>query len=367
MMMTKRLAVTLVVCLALAGAVLAGCSEEAETTTTAAADTTTTAAAGTTTTAAAGEIPDSVKEFYQGKTIRIHCGVPGTVPDLFSRLYGKYLSEELDAKLIVEAYSDIGGLESINIAYKAEPDGLTLGCHDATSIIHNRLLDEPVALYELEDLTFVAGMGASDMALWVKTDGKYDTVQDLQAANDLLLAAASPLGYFAFWGGYASYVLGLDFQTVLGIGGPFDCKLSVVQEETDYCNIMTLEPGLQPDIKPVVMVSFDEDELIPGVPALAEVVDMTDEQIAGLTICSKVTQFMPLVVLPPGVPQERIDYLVDFSNRLATNSDFLAELEETFGFAKLYDGDYIDGEIQYLIENKAELVELKDLVQSYYK
>jgi hypothetical protein len=318
-------------------------------------------------TALAQQPSDSVKNFYKGKTITIHCGIPGTVPDIFSRLYGEYLSKELGAKLIVNAYSEIGGLESMNIAYKAKPDGLTLGCHDTTSIVHNGLLGEPVARYDLEKFVFIGAMGSSKMALWVKAGGKYDSLEDLRAGKGLLLAAASPLGYFAFWGSFASHVLNLDFKSVLGIGGPFQVKLSVLQGKTDYCNIMTMEPGLQPELKPLVMVSFERDELIPDVPTLAEVVKMTDAQKDQLTLCNKVTQFMPLLALPPGVPEDRVTYLRNFTAGLASNSDFLGQLKKLFGFAAIYDGNYVEKEIRYLIDHKPELNELKALVKSYYK
>lgn len=310
---------------------------------------------------------DELAELYDGATVTMAAGPAGSGVDIVARLFARYFEEETGARVLVENYSEIGGLQSMNVVYGEDPDGLTMGCHMGDTTIQNRLLEEEAALYDLEDLEYIGSSSLAPMALWVADDSPYEDAEDFMAASGLLQAGASRLGYMAFWGTLAGDLMGLDFETIIGLAGPPGAKTSVMRDETQFTNIAIHTDGIAPDLRPVVLITDERHDLMPDVPALTEVVDFTDEEMEMLELAKDTVQFGPWFVLPPGTPQDIVDYLRDVFYDITTSEEFIEEAESALGVWGVLSGEEVEEGVQRLIERRDEFEEVRQLVEGYYR
>jgi len=313
-------------------------------------------------------VVDTAAEFYEGKTVILTAGPAGSGVDVGARLFAKYFEEVTGARVLVENYSEVGGLKAINVAYAAEADGLTIGCHTLSTVFQNRLLDEPAAMYDLDKLIYIGSSVMAPMALWVQADGPYNTLEKLIEGTDLLQAGGSPLGYMAFWGSLAAHFLEMDFGTILGLGGPPQCKLAVMRGECQFTNIAIHTAGIAPDLTPVVLITEEGHYLLPDVPAIAEVIDLTDEQRQLLSFAIVGSNYSGAgFVFPPGVPQDRVEYVRQVWNEISTRTDFVEEAISILRIWGSHTAEEVEQTVQFCLDNKATFEEIRDLVTSYYR
>ena len=131
-------------------------------------------------------------EFYRGKTINLIVShSAGSSADRVSRVLASYLERDTGANVVVTNRVGAGGLEGINYVYRSEPDGLTLGVVTQGKLVPNKIMDEPAAVYNIEDFSYIMTVGASLYYLLVSPDGPYQSVADLQAGRELRIMVES--------------------------------------------------------------------------------------------------------------------------------------------------------------------------------
>lgn len=318
---------------------------------------------------ALSETLKSPEEFYKGASVYISDGAPpASGAGVAARLFEKYFEKVSGANVVVEYRSGGGGIEGPNVAYVAKPDGLTIGAHMGEVVASNWLLDEPAVAYDLTKFIPIGAINGAPLGLYVKTDGPYNSLEKLKAASNLIVAGASPRGLISTWPTIAAHLLGLDFKLVAGYRGPPGCKLAVMQEEAHMMGVGIHTPGLTPDLKPLVLLSSKRHEILPDVPALPEVIGMTEEGKKMLEIRDILTPFGPALYLPPGVPQDRVDYLRDVYNKITARDDFISEVKKKVGIVwGVHHAEEYEKTVEYLAEHKADFIKIMNLVKKYTK
>ncbi|MFU8769048.1 MAG: Bug family tripartite tricarboxylate transporter substrate binding protein [Desulfotignum sp.] len=309
----------------------------------------------------------AAEKFYKGARVTIEAGPAGSGVDIGARLFAKYFEQSTGARVIVQNHSEVGGLKAINLTYRAKPDGLTIGCHTLSTVIQNQLLGEPAAMYELDKLIPIGSSLMAPMALWVNPDGAYGDLEKLRASKGLLQAGASKLGYMAFWGTLGGHLIGLDFKTVIGVGGPPAAKMSVMRGETHFTNIAVHTTGIAPDLRPVLFISLERHDLHPEVPTIHEVADLTAEQEDLLALAEIGGLYSGAgFVFPPGVAPDRMKYVQNVYRQITTSQEFIEESKKLFGVSGAHDAEKLTENIQFYIDNRDKLEEIRQLVTGYY-
>ncbi|MFO7773157.1 MAG: hypothetical protein R6V59_04355 [Dehalococcoidia bacterium] len=314
--------------------------------------------------------PVTPEEFYQGRQLELYTGPAGGSLTVGSELLMQHFAEATGATVVPLYYDALGGIESFNKGYEEAPrDGSAFMGFGMETVFTNALLEEPGVRYEIDELIWLGSILGTPMALWTNPE-EYADVAALQAGEDLLQAGASRLGFMAFWGTAAGYWLGLDFQTVIGVGSPAMCKTSILAGDTHFLNVPVHHPGSPPELMPVVLISDERHPYFyPDVPAITEVVDPWPQGEEDWLQMAKVAARYTAagVAFPPDVPQDRVEYVRGVLNDIAESDAFIADWTAMMGY---WDGWHTgeDVEASYILysDNAEDFKAIYALVDTYY-
>ena len=275
-------------------------------------------------------------EFYRGKTINLIVShSAGSSADRVSRVLASYLERDTGANVVVTNRVGAGGLEGINYVYRSEPDGLTLGVVTQGKLVPNKIMDEPAAVYNIEDFSYIMTVGASLYYLLVSPDGPYQSVADLQAGRELMLGGASLSGPMTLGSMTVVELLDLDAEVVTGLNSTADQSLAVKRGETvGYTAIMPsaisfMDSGM---VEPMFVLATARDPIMPDVPAVTELIDVPEDDMALLGLWETALASSNLLTAPPGIPEDRLAYLRGLATAWAQDEEFREEIDRVSGY-----------------------------------
>jgi len=302
--------------------------------------------------------------FYKGKTVTLYSGPAGSGVDVVSRLFARHFSELTGARVLVENKAELGGLEAFNQGYAARPDGLTMACMMGDSGHINHILREPIARYDVTKFISIGSNPLSKYVVYSLAGGPYNTVEKIQAAKGLMGAGGGNRSGNTVWAAGGAYLLGLEnFKIILGFGGPPQSKLAVLQREAAFCGFQAHTPALLPDLVPLVTLDFERQPIFPDVPALPEVVVMTPEKEAVLTLAAMTAGMGPWYVFPPGVKPEIVAYVRGAFVEIMSRPDVIAEGKKVlnaFGHASGEEVEMISARMMDLQDELRDFMKLVD-------
>ena len=118
---------------------------------------------------------------YPTKPIRVIVGFgPGGVADLTVRVVAQKLSAQLGQQVLVENRPSAGGIVAADAVAKADPDGYTLLLMSNGNAVSASLF-KSLPYDTVADFASVSTMGFFDIAMVVKADSKWNSVQDVLA------------------------------------------------------------------------------------------------------------------------------------------------------------------------------------------
>lgn len=285
--------------------------------------------------------PAAPADFYKGKSIElVSTATPGVVDDLILRIIASYLGEDTGATIIVSDRRGAGGMEGMNYLYQAKPDGLTLGGISSTKFLGNEVMGEPAAEYEIEKFSYITSIGRRLTYFYVSLDGPYQTVAELQAAKELKLGATSPSGYFSLAGLTVIKILGLDAEVITGFGGG---DLAPAVKRGELAGYAGLGAGGAGMITPVFVLATARDPLMPDVPAVTELVSLSDEDLELVRLWETALAGSSLFMAPPGLPEDRLAFLRELADKWAQDEGFRAEIDTVSG-SEVKPEEYVTGE-----------------------
>src|SRR5690606_39010775 len=220
--------------------------------------------------------------YYKGKTIRfvVGFGVGGGY-DAYARMLAPEFSKRLGATVLVENQPGAGGLSSLNRFARAPGDGLQMTLVNGTSAAISQLIGDKALRF---DLTELKELGITDYSPWlilVQPKSPHKTLQDLMNRKEPIQFGASgrhdSLGVGAL---FACHTIKLNCKVVAGYKGSAQVSLALAQGEMDALYVSHtsaynyVKAG---SAKPIVTWNRERSDLLPDVPAVTEVLKLTDE------------------------------------------------------------------------------------------
>ena len=124
--------------------------------------------------------------FYENKSLEVTTtGSIGSEDDLLARLIATRLRAQTGSGVVVNNRRGAGGMEGMNYVYSAKRDGLTLGVTASAPFVSNKVLDEPVAVYDISEFSYIMSVGRQPVYFFVSPDGPYQSVDDIKAGKNL--------------------------------------------------------------------------------------------------------------------------------------------------------------------------------------
>jgi tripartite-type tricarboxylate transporter receptor subunit TctC len=291
--------------------------------------------------------PATPAGFYKGKTIDfVVADSAGGQSDLTARVAASYLGGETGANVIVTVRRGASGIEGMNYVYRGNPDGLTMGVTYTSKLVPSKVMNEPSAVYEVENFSYIVSLGRRLTYFFVSPETHYQSVADLQGEKGLKITGSSPSGLTSLGGLTVIKLLGLDARVITGVASESERALTVKRGETaGYCSTIptarsSIEAGL---VKPMFVLATERDALAPDVPAITELVNLTGEDLALVKLWETAFASSTVLAASPGVPGDRLAFLRGLADAWVQDENFREEINTISGY-ELQDTEYITGE-----------------------
>jgi tripartite-type tricarboxylate transporter receptor subunit TctC len=280
--------------------------------------------------------PQSVEEFYKGKTISIVAPAnPGGSYDLHARLVARHLPKWLPGqpKAVVQNMLGAGGLRSIHYLYEKAPrDGTVL----ATPVQENVIADVVGGTeirFKVDEFNWIgrAAVGVDAIFAWHTTGIK--TIEDVKK-TELVVGATSPASGTMLYPLVMNSIVGTRFKVISGYSNT-DARLAVERGETQgaFSSLTTLKSTsaswfTDKKINVLVMIAAERHPEFPAVPTLVEL-GQTPEEKQVLTIFESAGSVGRSFATTPQVPKDRVDALRRAFAAMLKDPEYLADFAKT--------------------------------------
>jgi tripartite-type tricarboxylate transporter receptor subunit TctC len=305
-------------------------------------------------------------DFYKNKTMElVVTESPGSSTDIMTRFIASYLSGDTGASVVVTNRRDAGGMEGMNYLYRAKPDGLTVGTTSRTKAVSNMVLNDPAAVYEIDKFSYIMSIGRRQSYFFVSPEGPYQSVTGLQAAKNLNIGGSSPSGYVSLGGLSVIKILGLDAKVITGINGESERALAAKRGEIAgyvislFSAKSSVDAGL---VKPLFVLATERDPLMPDVPAITELVNLTGEDLDLVRLWETSLVGSNLLAASPGIPEDRLVFLRDLANQWVQDEGFREGISVISGY-DVQEQEYLTGEevTEVMLDMVAALDKFQDM------
>jgi tripartite-type tricarboxylate transporter receptor subunit TctC len=270
--------------------------------------------------------------FYQGETIDLVVPYdPGGGYDVYARAIAPYLGECLDAEVVVKNEPGAGGLLATNATAVADPEDPRLLVMNTAGFAAAQIADAEGVQYDLAEFSHVGRISGAPSALVVASDSDIASFDDISESTE-------PVRFVATGPGSEGYIVatalaeayGFPLEVVTGFAGSGEARNAVVAGDAHVMALAfdsLLGPIRAGEVRPVVLVDEQANELLPGTPAISDF-EAPDEQAQGL-----VDNLVDLgesgrsIAAPPGLPEDRLSELRGAFTCALENEKLLSELE----------------------------------------
>lgn len=307
----------------------------------------------------------SPAQFYQGKTITwISSTAPGQGGDMMTRLIAPFLAKETGAKV---KYENMGTEEGVNWVYtKGSKDGLTVVSKISNAVIANDLLKAPGVQYEAHKFFYITNFDPGAWIFAVSPKSKFRTLDDLRRAKGFKAGATSLKGALASAAAVVFEILGVDGKVITGYKGSSDALSAVMKDEVE--SIVLRGSSVTSEVKsgyllPLFALPDEGCEAFENLPSMREFGAKVPKELEDA--CDFVSSSGTMLAMPPGVPQDRVDYMREVFDRLSKNANLKATLTKIGVGTGVWNGKKTQEYMTRLKNNKALGAQLEALLAKY--
>jgi tripartite-type tricarboxylate transporter receptor subunit TctC len=225
-----------------------------------------------------------------------------------------------------------GGIKATNYVYNVAPkDGLTLFMPPDTLII-SELLRPKAVKYKSGDFTWLGTAVQSNSVIAIRGDAGIKTVQDLKG-KQIIMGSTGKGSQTFLMPMLANGVFNSQFKIVSGYKGSRKAQLAMEQGEVQGISLTWLSWKSAKEkwfkegfAKAVVQIGVTKEKDLPNVPMLSDLVTGEDKKIVNF-----MASMGPIgrgLVVPPGVPQDRVAFLRAAFDKTVSDPNFAADAEK---------------------------------------
>jgi tripartite-type tricarboxylate transporter receptor subunit TctC len=283
-------------------------------------------------------------EFFKSKAIRLVVGNSvGGAQDDWARFVAQYLGKHIPGNpdIVVQNMPGAGGIIAANHIYNvAKPDGLTVGMVNPANYI-DQLLGAKEVKFDWPKFSWIGSPERIDQVLFIRTDGRYKTLDDMRNASEPPRCAAlarAGLGYLL--PRLLEEGLGIKFHMVLGYGGGGEMNLAIEKGEVQ-CRAGTVSAyvGREPTrtwikngfVRALVQSGAKRYPRLPDVPTIYELMETYKTPDATKRLARVMLSSGDLgrpLIASPGLPAERIKVLREAFTKTMSDPALLADAEK---------------------------------------
>lgn len=226
--------------------------------------------------------------------------------DTYSRGLAEFMPKHLpnEPDIVVQNITGAGGRRGANKISRADPDGYTVGIWNIPGFVVSQLVLDTE--YDLNEVSWIGRVAQSKYMLVVNADSEYESLEDLQNADEVRFSQTGPGATGWIMDIVVSKETGINNKEVTGYEGSQEQAAALLRGDVDAF-VMTMsspsiqEPVEQGDFRPIMAISEEPPEWAPDAPTAPEL-DYPDLANQGLH---------RLIGGPPGIEDAKLDVLTE--------------------------------------------------------
>jgi tripartite-type tricarboxylate transporter receptor subunit TctC len=324
-------------------------------------------------TALAAKPAASDAAFYQGKQGRIFTmGSPGGGYDTYTRTVSAFLEKRTGLKLVVTNEVAAGGMIAMNRTLNAPADGLTLLLTGGEGLVTAQLYGLTGVHYDVRKLPFLARVAGEDKVAVVGGPSPVHTVDDLKKIDrQALWAGSGKADNNSDFTALMCHALGAKCKIILGYKGTGGMNVAIQRGEVDGRVISDEAAALYgpaSGMRVVTVLARDRSEKFPDVPTIFEAGKLSPEAAKLLDWRASIASLGRVVLVTPGTPQERVDYLRKELAAIGRDPEFVAQLKKFKLAAGYASAEQVEATVERAMTtlDAKGLAELKEIALNRY-
>lgn len=280
---------------------------------------------------------ESAADFYHGKTVTlITSGSVGGGYDVLARLVAKYLPRHLagNPSVIVKNMPGAGGLVATNYMYSVAPKDGTYLASPQNNVPFEPLYGTKEARYDATKFNWIGSPAPEVSILTVWHASPVNTIEDARK-HELMMGASGPNSTPSFYGRIFMETLGVKMKIIVGYPGQNDALLAMERGEIDgypsafYNSLMATRPTWikEKKVKLLVQIGAEKEKAISDVPFARDLATNPEDKMLIEQAAAPLAVGRPYV-MPPDVPQDRVEAMRAAFMATMKDPDFQAEQEK---------------------------------------
>ena len=276
-------------------------------------------------------------EFYVGKAIKwIVPYQPGGGYDEYSRVLAPYMEKYTGARIDIVNMPGSGGMKGAVEIFKAPTDGLTLGIINGSAMITNELAGIEGADYKVADYNFLGRMVADVRVMVTSASSGITTIEDYMNNGKPEVMGATGLGGSTYVDAViVGDVFKMDQRIVHGFDSSSDIRTAMLRGDVQamWGSLGSAISGIEDgDLVVILHSEANPTGVLEGVPSvfdLAAAAEDTERKLKILQGWEGLSAVGRPVAAPPGVPEDRIEFLRDAFDKAMNDPEFVASAVES--------------------------------------
>ncbi len=290
----------------------------------------------TTTLGSAGvALAESAEEFYDGAAIRwIVPYKPGGGYDEYTRVLAPYLEKYSGARVDVVNMPGSGGMKGAVEIFNSPSDGLTIGIINGSAMVTNQLAGIEGANYKVGDYSYVGRIVADRRVFVAATSSGIENFDAMMDDGEVAVVGATGLGGSTYVDAViVGEVFGIDQKVVHGFNSSGDIRTAMLRGDVDamWGSIGSAIEGVDNgDHKIILHGEREATGRLEGIPSVWDVAAKSENPERATAILEAWDALSAVgrpVAGPPGIPEDRLDFLQTAFEKAMNDPEFVAEAE----------------------------------------
>jgi tripartite-type tricarboxylate transporter receptor subunit TctC len=260
---------------------------------------------------------ETPEEFYRGRTINLIIGFDvGGGYDIYARLGGRFLGDHIPGqpKIVPQNMPGAGGLAAMNYLYRvAAKDGSVIGATHS-NIALGQIMGGNNIEYDAKTFNWLGRMTSTIDVHYVWHTSKTMSFDDLKT-RETIAAGTGPSSNSVIFPKLLNAIVGTKIKLIAGFKGTNEANLAMQRGEVEMVDKpwegVKSENGdwlRDKQIRLIVQYGVNRHRDLPDLPTIVERMQ-TDEQKQIMRLFVSTSEIGRSMLIPPGVPQDRVDAL----------------------------------------------------------
>lgn len=228
---------------------------------------------------------------------------PGGGYDTYAKALQPYLQKYLPRKvnIVLKYMPGAGMMRAATAAYKAKPDGYTLGYFSIPGMVINQLLGNTE--YDLKKITWIGRNDQTPYVLAAAKSAPFNTLAEMQKSKEPVVFGSESIGTTTYvMCTVIPEVFKIPYRQVTGYSGSREVIVAVMRGDAQVTTFPVtsltkfFESG---DLKPIFLLDTERSRLIPDTPTTVE---LGKPNLASLKLNRTIGG-------PPGIAPDRVKIL----------------------------------------------------------